>query len=79
MEVVILIIVLAIVVIGGGVAAFMHGRGTTTIEPPARPAPTKAPPRPKTEVDEGDVIVVFALAADVPEVERLFQVSIDFF
>ena len=49
MEVVILIIVLAIVVIGGGVAAFMHGRGTTTIEPPARPAPTKAPPRPKTK------------------------------
>jgi trk/ktr system potassium uptake protein len=30
-------------------------------------------------IDEGDVIVVFALAADVPEVERLFQVSIDFF
>ena len=30
-------------------------------------------------VDEGDVIVLFALAADVPEVERLFQVSIDFF
>ena len=58
MEVLILIIVLAIVVIGGGVAAFMHGRGTTTIEPPARPAPTKAPPRPKTEVDEGDVAVV---------------------
>jgi trk system potassium uptake protein TrkA len=32
-----------------------------------------------TRIDEGDVIVVFALAADVPEVERLFQVSIDFF
>ena len=30
-------------------------------------------------IDEGDVIVVFAMAADVPEVERLFQVSIDFF
>ena len=28
---------------------------------------------------EGDIIVVFSLAADVPEVERLFQVSIDFF
>ena len=32
-----------------------------------------------TRIEEGDVIVIFALAADVPEVERLFQVSIDFF
>jgi trk system potassium uptake protein TrkA len=32
-----------------------------------------------TQVDEGDVIVLFALAADVPVVERLLQVSIDFF
>jgi trk system potassium uptake protein TrkA len=32
-----------------------------------------------TRIDEGDVIVLFSLAADVPEVERLFQVSIDFF
>ncbi|MDV4144145.1 MULTISPECIES: Trk system potassium transporter TrkA [Shimia] len=32
-----------------------------------------------TRIEEGDVIAVFALAADVPEVERLFQVSIDFF
>ncbi len=32
-----------------------------------------------TRIDEGDIIVIFALAADVPEVERLFQVSIDFF
>ncbi len=30
-------------------------------------------------IDEGDVIVLFALTADVPEVERLLQVSIDFF
>ncbi|SMO97069.1 Trk system potassium transporter TrkA [Paracoccus laeviglucosivorans] len=30
-------------------------------------------------VDEGDIIVIFALAHDVPEVERLLQVSIDFF
>ncbi len=36
-------------------------------------------PLAETRVDEGDVIVVFAMAADVPEVERLFQVSIDFF
>ena len=36
-------------------------------------------PRAETRIEEGDVLVVFALAADVPEVERLFQVSIDFF
>ncbi|MFC2967402.1 Trk system potassium transporter TrkA [Acidimangrovimonas pyrenivorans] len=32
-----------------------------------------------TRIDEGDVIAIFALAADVPEVERLLQVSVDFF
>ncbi|MBN2907252.1 MAG: Trk system potassium transporter TrkA [Rhodobacteraceae bacterium] len=32
-----------------------------------------------TRIDEGDVVVIFALSADVPEVERLLQVSIDFF
>ena len=32
-----------------------------------------------TRIEEGDVIVVFTMASDVPEVERLFQVSIDFF
>ncbi|SMX35124.1 Trk system potassium transporter TrkA [Actibacterium lipolyticum] len=32
-----------------------------------------------TRVDEGDVIALFCLTADVPEVERLLQVSIDFF
>lgn len=32
-----------------------------------------------TKVEDGDVIVLFALAKDVPEVERLLQVSIDFF
>ncbi|MDQ2092817.1 Trk system potassium transporter TrkA [Rhodalgimonas zhirmunskyi] len=30
-------------------------------------------------IDEGDVLVIFSLAKDVPEVERLLQVSIDFF
>ena len=30
-------------------------------------------------IEEGDVIAMFAMAADVPEVERLLQVSIDFF
>ncbi|MDW3184135.1 MULTISPECIES: Trk system potassium transporter TrkA [unclassified Roseobacter] len=32
-----------------------------------------------TRIDEGDVVAIFALAGDVPEVERLMQVSIDFF
>ncbi len=30
-------------------------------------------------VDEGDVIAIFAMAADVPQVERLLQVSVEFF
>jgi trk/ktr system potassium uptake protein len=30
-------------------------------------------------IEEGDVVAIFAMAADVPEVERLLQVSIDFF
>ena len=30
-------------------------------------------------IDEGDVIAIFAMAADVPEVERLLQVSVEFF
>ena len=32
-----------------------------------------------TRIDEGDVVAMFAMAKDVPEVERLMQVSIDFF
>lgn len=36
-------------------------------------------PTGSTRIDEGDVIVIFALAADVPAVETLLQVSIDFF
>jgi trk system potassium uptake protein TrkA len=36
-------------------------------------------PEPGLRIEEGDVVVVFALADDVPEVERLFQVSISFF
>ena len=32
-----------------------------------------------TRIDEGDVIALFAMAKDVPEVEQLLQVSIDFF
>lgn len=30
-------------------------------------------------IEAGDVVVLFAMSADVPEVERLLQVSIDFF
>ncbi len=33
----------------------------------------------RTRIDEGDVIAVFAMAEDVPKVEQLLQVSIDFF
>ncbi|MCX7646548.1 MAG: Trk system potassium transporter TrkA [Rhodobacteraceae bacterium] len=36
-------------------------------------------PSTETRIDEGDVIALFAMAADVPEVERLLQVSVDFF
>ena len=36
-------------------------------------------PTGSTRVDEGDVIALFVLSQDVPEVERLLQVSIDFF
>ncbi len=36
-------------------------------------------PAGQTRIDEGDVIAIFSLAEDVPEVERLMQVSIDFF
>ena len=36
-------------------------------------------PTGSTRIDEDDVIVLFSMASDVPEVERLLQVSIDFF
>jgi trk system potassium uptake protein TrkA len=32
-----------------------------------------------TRIEEGDVIALFSLAKDITEVERLLQVSIDFF
>jgi trk system potassium uptake protein TrkA len=32
-----------------------------------------------TRIDDGDIVALFALTKDVPEVERLMQVSIDFF
>ncbi|WBU64532.1 Trk system potassium transporter TrkA [Paracoccus aerodenitrificans] len=36
-------------------------------------------PNPETRIEEGDIVCIFALTADVPEVERLLQVAIDFF
>ncbi|SNT71750.1 Trk system potassium transporter TrkA [Paracoccus seriniphilus] len=36
-------------------------------------------PSSDTRIEEGDVVLIFALTKDVPEVERLLQVSIDFF
>lgn len=36
-------------------------------------------PMGRTRIDEGDVIAVFAMSEDVPQVEQLLQVSIDFF
>lgn len=36
-------------------------------------------PTGELRVEEGDVIAIFAMTEDVPEVERLLQVSIDFF
>lgn len=36
-------------------------------------------PNGDTRINEGDVITLFSMSADVPEVERLLQVSIDFF
>lgn len=36
-------------------------------------------PTSSTKIEEGDVVALFCMAEDVPEVERLLQVSIDFF
>ena len=36
-------------------------------------------PRPDTRIEPGDLILIFALASDVAEVERLLQVSADWF
>lgn len=36
-------------------------------------------PRGGTRIEEGDVVTFFALSKDVPEIERLLQVSIDYF
>jgi trk system potassium uptake protein TrkA len=36
-------------------------------------------PAGETKIEEGDVITIFSLSAEVPEVEKLLQVSVDFF
>ena len=36
-------------------------------------------PDSNSKIEEGDVIAVFALSKDIPEVERLLQVTIDYF
>ena len=36
-------------------------------------------PRGDTKMEEGDSLIVFALAGDVPQIEKLFQVSLDYF
>ncbi len=36
-------------------------------------------PKGDTKIEEGDVLTVFALSPDVPVIEQLFQVSLDFF
>jgi trk system potassium uptake protein TrkA len=36
-------------------------------------------PTADTRVEEGDIVTFFALSADVPEVERLLQVALDYF
>jgi len=36
-------------------------------------------PRGNLRIEEGDVVAIFAMAAQVAEVEALLQVSIDFF
>ena len=36
-------------------------------------------PTASTKIEEGDVIALFCMSSDIPEVERLLQVNIDFF
>ena len=36
-------------------------------------------PKGDTRIEEGDILVVFALSADIPVIEKLFQVNIEFF
>ena len=73
---------------GTGAVDLVHrraGRSATSTFPrarswrPCRRAGKVVRPTGSLRIEEGDSIVIFALAADVPAVETLLQVSIDFF
>lgn len=36
-------------------------------------------PKGDTRIEEGDVLIVFALSSDISVIEKLFQVNIEFF
>ena len=36
-------------------------------------------PDSSTKIEEGDIVALFVLSKDIPEVERLLQVTIDYF
>ena len=36
-------------------------------------------PDSNSKIEEGDVVALFVLSKDIPEVERLLQVTIDYF
>src|SRR5690606_10056229 len=36
-------------------------------------------PHPDLRIDEGDIVTLFTLVGDIPEVEQLLRVSIDYF
>jgi trk system potassium uptake protein TrkA len=51
----------------GAIVGAIHKRGEILI------------PLGNTRIEEGDVLIVFALSDDVPVIEKLFQVKIEFF
>ena len=36
-------------------------------------------PNGRTKISNGDIVVIFAISKDIPELEKLLQVSIDLF
>jgi trk system potassium uptake protein TrkA len=36
-------------------------------------------PNSQSKIEEGDIIALFVLSKDIPQVERLLQVTIDYF
>ena len=59
--------------------AVIQARGTVRLHASVTGRLVSVDVRLGQEVQAGDVIVLFALASDVPKVEQLLQVSIDFF